>query len=208
MIILAIIGIVIFLGILVGLCENAKSRAELNKELQELEDRDKQLRTKPPYKVGQLYYRDHFDNGMVVSTNGNKGRYVKFMFDYDWDRADKICKKFAIEIPYQKNSKEEMERCVKWNKETCVREIPTIEELETLGSFYDTFIRLGKDYTGDFLKDIRNQQYSEAIFSQTLTDDGRSFYMYDLKQRRKYTLPIEDLKYRDCLILNVHPIIN
>lgn len=182
MIIIAIIGAAIFLGILYGLLENAKSQRDLNKELQEIEEIDNQLRTSPPYKVGDLYYDTHLVNGMILSTCDDEfiiGRYVRFSCTYYSDTAYNICK--GINPKYYFSSDNWM-----------FHDIPTIQELEDLGRYYDTFMNLARKYKRPF-KDIRKEPNSSLILSQTLTEDGKSMYIYDLKKRRTDTFPIENI---------------
>lgn len=189
--ILYLIAACVIIGLITGIIGNAKAKSELESEYAAIDERNELNKTSPPYKVGDLYYFDHHWNGMVISTNGYSGRYMSFSFFYD-DMESKF-KKHHIEIP--RGSISVVKSIIESNEYMAKTEIlPSVEELETFGRYYERFLELGKYYCYSF-EDFRNKEYSDKILSRTFTPDGKYVYVYDLRNRRVQTVDVSSYLY-------------
>lgn len=172
-------------------------------------------RTSPPYKVGDLYMPNYSESGMVVSTNDVGCRPYNGIGGYPGivvihigraGYSTQFVKEHLLNKTFFFDSQEKYLklglRCA------------NIEELKIMGLHYKKFINHNREYIAnvekvwernlkEFPEDIVPKdalignflqgKYATKILSSTYTEDGKSVYLYDLKEQKSYTISLNDV---------------
>ena len=189
--------------------------------------------TTPPYQVGDLYMPEgrYGWTGMVVSVKNNQqgcAVYLDLMYDKftDIDTVTEIFDKYHLSYNKygSKLSPEEVNNIVSRNESDmriCAYHngrgdflLPTIDELKNFFNNIEIYYNYRQQYTSQEPFDIENNTNCRYFLSRTLNADATEVYIWDVKKRTTYSIPINKswnyvnaiyvLEYSDNLIEKVH----
>lgn len=179
---LIVIVSIVAIGLLIGFFNNLKVKKELREEYQNLEDRDNDLKTKPPYKIAQPYYNSRYDCGIVVSSK----RYVPFSAGIkNFETAKDALNAFYVSVNMELN-KIDLEE---YKKGISYQTIPSIDDLQVFGEIYDVYMSLKRRYKPHDNSDIRSEELAEILVSRNINENGEVL-AYNLKTKKIFSIPI------------------
>lgn len=174
--------------------------------------------TTPPYHIGDLYAPEGLSSldykGMVVSvTDSQHGCAVYLdLMEYDFTDVYSINEVFEkYHLNYNKkgahlspehikrtiiNDNEEVSRLLAYNNGIGKFLLPTIDELKSFFNNISIYYKLRQEYyPHNKSLDIENNCNCRYFISRTLNADATEVYIYDVRKRESYSVPINSSMY-------------